>query len=145
MLNKSELNLPQKNPALFQVESSLVDFSQVIKKHFGETAMVMMYGSAAFQQMGYNEEEIQASKLDCIVAVPDLYSWQQTHAQNHPQDFPMQAHLLGPNLRTRIQGPRPWYVFTELQISTGNNTRKIKCGIIDQASLVNDLNNWDQL
>jgi mitochondrial translocator assembly and maintenance protein 41 len=137
-------NLPQTNPELFQVEPTLVDFSDIIKDHFGETAMVMMYGSAAFKQLGYSQEDIQTSKLDCIVAVPDLKQWHQEHAERHPEDFPMVAHLLGPKVRTKIQGKKSWFVHTELPIQDGKYQRKIKVGIIEQAALVDDLTEWNQ-
>ncbi|MDH5533538.1 MAG: phosphatidate cytidylyltransferase [Candidatus Pacebacteria bacterium] len=144
MPTKEQPYLPQTNPELFQVESTLIDFSQVIKDHFGETSMVMMYGSAAFEQLGYSEEDIRSSKLDCIIAVPDIKKWQVKHGQRHPEDFPMIAHLIGPNLRSKMQGKKTWFIHTELPIQDGKYQRKIKVGIIEQASLVNDLSNWDQ-
>ena len=125
MLSKERTLLPQSNPELFQVDNSLIDFADVIKSHFGETCMVMMYGSAIFKQMGYSEEEIQSSKLDCIIAVPDIKKWQKEHAQRHPEDFPMAAHLIGPQIRSGLQGKKTWFVHTQLPIQDGKHQRKI--------------------
>jgi translocator assembly and maintenance protein 41 len=144
MPSKERPILPQSNPELFEIDSSLVDFSDVIKNHFGETTMVMMYGSAAFQQIGYSEEDIQSSKLDCIIAVPNMKRWQKEHSQNHPEDFPMIAHLIGSQIRSGLQGKKTWFVHTELPIEDGKHQRRIKVGIIEQAALIEDLSQWNQ-
>lgn len=144
MPSKEQIHLPQTNPELFEVDHSLVEFADVIKEHFGETAMVMMYGSAAFKQIGYSKEEIQSSKLDCIIAVPDMKNWQKEHQERHPEDFPMIAHLIGSNIRSRLQDKKTWFVHTELPTQDGHHQRKIKVGIIEESALVEDLSMWSQ-
>jgi translocator assembly and maintenance protein 41 len=132
------------NATMVDASSSTMDrfFYAEVLSAFPPVHAAFAYGSAVFVQRGYSEARRRAAMTDLVLVVDDAHKWHRANLELNAAHYAWPLAALGGSTIAALQATGAGvYYNTSVQLCG----RTVKYGVIECASLLDDLKHWRSL